>query len=500
MDEDPRAVLRRTLGFDAFRPGQEALVRAVLAGRDAVGILPTGGGKSACYQVPAHMVRGLTLVVTPLVSLMEDQVGRARAAGLRAAHLSATQSSAERAKIRTDVCAATLDVLFVSPERLAQPQTRTWLGEVRIGLFVVDEAHCISEWGHDFRPAYRGLGRVSTETASPTLALTASATPDVRADIASNLRLRDPHIEIRSFDRPNLHWSVIGAHDERKALRGAANLVRRGGVALLYGPTRRRVASARDYLAALGIVADAYHAGLPGAERTAVQDRFMAGETRVVVATNAFGMGIDKADVRTVVHLSLPSSLEAYYQEAGRAGRDGEPARCLAYATPGDRRVLDRFVDETHPPMSALREAWSYLRKSADSRGVVEVARLVGGPIPVHTLEGWARGDPSGALGALERCGAVHRIRSDRKVAARGGTGAGRRCLVDARIGVRGRVDLSTARRLRKRARARLSSVDTYRRSRSCRRNAILRYFGEMTSHPCGRCDRCGWNFLTGLS
>lgn len=493
MHEDPRAVLRRTLGFDAFRPGQEPLVRAVLAGQDALGILPTGGGKSACYQVPAHIVDGLTLVVTPLVSLMEDQVGRARGAGLRAAHLSATQSSAERATTRADVTAGALDVLFVSPERLAQQETRTWLSDVRIGLFVVDEAHCISEWGHDFRPAYRGLGRVSTVVSAPTLALTASATPAVRDDIVGSLGLTDPHVEIRSFDRPNLHWAVIRAPDERAALQGTAALVRGPGVSLVYGPTRRRVASTRDYLASLGIVADAYHAGLPGPERTEVQERFMAGETRVVVATNAFGMGIDKADVRTVVHLSLPSSLEAYYQEAGRAGRDGEPSRCLAYATPGDRRVLDRFIDETHPPAPRLREVWRHLRRHVDERDTVDLARLSGGTIPHRALEGWAQGDPAGSLGALERCGGVRRI------GTAGGTRSDSGGLEQLRIGVRTRVDLSTAHRLRKRALARLRAVDAYRRSRNCRRNAVLRYFGEMASHPCGRCDRCGWNYLTGL-
>ena len=325
MHADPRTVLRRTLGFPDFRPGQEPLVRAVLSGRDALGVLPTGGGKSVCYQVPAHVLPGLTVVVTPLVSLMEDQVGRARAAGLRAAHLSATQPAAERVSVRNAVSNARIDILFLAPERLEQRAVRTWLEASGLGLLAIDEAHCISEWGHDFRPAYRRLGRLTSATGAPTVALTASATPEVRDDIVASLRLHRPHIEVRSFDRANLHWSVVRADGERAVLRETAQLVRFGGSALVYGPTRRRVAAARDYLAAMGIGAEAYHAGLSGAERSAVQERFLGGRTRVVLATNAFGMGIDKADVRTVVHLCLPASLEAYYQEAGRAGRDGQP-------------------------------------------------------------------------------------------------------------------------------------------------------------------------------
>ncbi len=324
---DPVDILRRHLGYAGFRPGQEDLVRAALAGRDALGVLPTGGGKSACYQVPALALGGLTLVVTPLISLMEDQVARARKAGLSAARVSADQSAETRRATLAEAAAGRLDILFVAPERLRLVGFLDALAKADVRLLVVDEAHCISQWGHDFRPAYREIGRLRAGLECPVMALTATATPAVREDIAQSLELRRPLDVVRSFDRPNLSWSVLRAGDHRDRIRRLYALLRATpGTALAYAPTRRVAEGVRDALAGFGVRTEVYHAGLAGGERTRVQEAFMSGAARLVVATNAFGMGIDKPDVRFVAHLDLPKSVEGYYQETGRAGRDGEPS------------------------------------------------------------------------------------------------------------------------------------------------------------------------------
>lgn len=478
-------------------------MRAVLDGRDALGILPTGGGKSACYQVPAHMLRGLTVVVTPLVSLMQDQVRRSREAQLRAEYLSASRTGDERRSVRGAASRGELDVLFLSPERLEQPSTRRWLLELRVGLVVIDEAHCISEWGHDFRPAYRRLGHLTTRTDAPTLALTASATPSVRADIVDSLQLDRPIRVLQSFDRPNLRWAVRRIPDEASRRRGILRLVRLGGPAIVYGPTRRVVESARDYLASRGVGAVAYHAGLDAERRTEVQDRFMSGDVRVIVATNAFGMGIDKADVRTVAHLALPGSLEAYYQEAGRAGRDGGEAECVAFTRRVDRAVIEGFIDRTHARPCSLRRLARALRSFAEPDGTVRLGRFAGAVVPRADAEAWALGEPVGVLGALERCGVVVRLGVPHGETAGHafpfpGTGSDEWGLDSYRLGIRRRADLALARQLRRRARSRFAAVQAYGRTRRCRRNAMLRYFGEKADQPCGRCDRCGWDHRSG--
>jgi len=504
---DPVQVLRKHFGFPSFRPGQEDLVRAVLAGRDALGVLPTGGGKSVCYQVPACILGGLTLVITPLVSLMEDQVVRARVVGLRAESLSGTQSVSDRRAIRARVAAGSCDLLFVAPERLAMPAFRTLLSEVSVSLLAVDEAHCISEWGHDFRPAYRRIGTLRDGLDCPTLALTASATPPVRADIQESLKLTRPLEVVRSFDRPNLWWAVIPGGSVHTRARSLCRVVgRTRGTGIVYAPTRRSVEGIRDALAAWGVVADAYHAGLTGPERSSVQQRFMEGGSRVVVATNAFGMGIDKADVRFVVHLQLPTSLEAYYQEAGRAGRDGQPSMCLAFDHRSDRALGLRFLERSHPPARTLRRLYGRLRAEADGDGIARVTskrvqKLLGG-----RPDGWLAGDPEGPLGALERVGAIRRIpcgnaeecRPKSGSSATRGTGSGQRGSLSDGVEVRRGADLAPARLHRRRSREKLDAVRRFATTKKCRRGALLRYFGEVAPDPCERCDRCEWDFRRG--
>jgi ATP-dependent DNA helicase RecQ len=487
VSPDPRDVLARHFGYTAFRPGQEDLVRAALQGRDALGVLPTGGGKSVCYQVPALVLGGLTLVVTPLVSLMEDQVGRASAVGLRAGHLSAGQSAGERRETTARAREGGLDILFVAPERLRLEGFLDAIGPDAVSLLAVDEAHCISEWGHDFRPAYRQIGRVRSRIRAPVLALTATATPHVRTDVVQSLDLRDALTVVRSFDRPNLAWAVLaGGSYASRALRVGRLLRRVRGAAVVYAPTRRTVDDVRDALASLGTKTEAYHAGLEASERTRVQRAFMSGECRVVVATNAFGMGIDKADVRLVAHIQLPGTLEAYYQEAGRAGRDGAPAWCVAFAGRGDHGLARNFLDSSHPDGATLRQLHRALWRRADALDRVlltprEVEEGLGGE--------WGSGSLGGALSALERCGGLRvlsgSVEGDQGTLPPGGGFQG------VRVGLRRSLVLAPARLLRRASLEKHRAVLRYSRGRGCRREALLRYFGEESPRRCQACDRC---------
>ncbi|CAN5782290.1 hypothetical protein BH23GEM11_BH23GEM11_15780 [soil metagenome] len=365
----PVALLERHFGYPGFRAGQLELVEAVLAGRDALGILPTGGGKSVCYQVPAMALGGLTLVVTPLVSLMADQVRRATEARIPAAALHSGLDTAERSAIEERAVRGELRLLFVAPERLEGTAFRSLLPRLPIRLLTVDEAHCISLWGHDFRPSYRTLGRVRATVNAPVLALTATATPRVRDEIEAELRLRNPLRVTLSFDRPNLGWGVlqIGPTLARTDLHRQM-VRRRPGARMVYAATRKRVEAIRDHLRRGGLRTEAYHAGLPADERDRVQHWFLTDPAPVVVATNAFGMGIDRPDVRMVIHDQLSGTLEDYYQEAGRAGRDGAPALCLALNAPGDREVHRRFLAATHPPVRTPAGLWGILRGGDEAR------------------------------------------------------------------------------------------------------------------------------------
>ena len=336
-------VLRDTWGYPHFRFHQRRVVLAALGGRDCLAILPTGGGKSLCFQVPALLLPGLTLVVSPLISLMQDQVAALRRRGIAAAYLSSTQTPETRSAVREALGAGRLKLLYVAPERLER-----LLGGARlpVSLLAVDEAHCISEWGHEFRPHYRAIGQHRTALGSPpTIALTASATPATRADIVRVLGLARPVSVLQSFDRPNLTFAVHACRDEPERVRlGVAKLRAAQGTAIVYVPTRNRTDGVAAILRRYGFPAAPYHAALPPGARRALLGRFLDGSIRIMVATNAFGMGIDKPDVRLVLHLGIPSRPEAYYQEAGRAGRDGDPARCELLWTKRDLVLMRRLA------------------------------------------------------------------------------------------------------------------------------------------------------------
>jgi ATP-dependent DNA helicase RecQ len=357
---DPDGALHELFGFPAFRPGQREAVEAAVAGRDVLVVMPTGSGKSLCYQLPALMRADLTLVVSPLVSLMQDQVDALeRVAPRRVGLVNAQQDTSANRRAVERAAAGELRLLYVAPERFSSPGFLERIRHAKIGLFVVDEAHCVSQWGHDFRPDYFRLADAARWLdAEAILASTATATPQVAADIVARLGLRDPVRVATGFDRPNLSFAVVPCANKQAAHRGiAAALAEPGALpGIVYAGTRADCERLAARLSAdLGTEAIAYHAGLPREARAEAQRRFMAGDAPIVVATNAFGMGVDKADVRTVCHESVPSSVEAYYQEAGRAGRDGHPARCLLFATGKDKGLHVFFIERSSVGDDALK-------------------------------------------------------------------------------------------------------------------------------------------------
>ena len=340
------ALLKQVFGYDEFRPLQREIMETALAGRDAVAILPTGAGKSLCYQLPALVRAGLTVVISPLIALMKDQVDQLEAAGVAATFLNSTLDRPEIRDRERRLSAGEFKLLYVAPERLMMPGFFQRLREWRMTALAVDEAHCISAWGHDFRPDYRQLAAVrATFPEVPTLALTATATPRVRADIAEQLHLREPEFFIASFNRPNLSYRVIPkSRAERQVWEFAS--ARRGESGIVYCLARKSTESLAAALREEGLEAVAYHAGLEAAERSKNQDAFLRDEAKIVCATIAFGMGINKPNVRYVIHADLPKNVESYYQETGRAGRDGLPADCLLLYAPGDSAKLMHFIEE----------------------------------------------------------------------------------------------------------------------------------------------------------
>ena len=328
LAEDVRALelLRTVFGYESFRGRQQEIVAAALAGRDSLVLMPTGGGKSLCYQIPALLRPGVGIVVSPLIALMEDQVNALREVGVGAAFLNSSLTRADQARVMRDVEQGRVDLLYVAPERLLQESTREWLAAVPLSLIAIDEAHCVAQWGHDFRQDYLGLNVLKEWFPGvPRMALTATATAATREEIVARLELFEPEIFVSGFDRPNIRYSVEPKIDERRQLARFLE-ARRGAAGIVYCLTRKKTEATAAALAAQGYDALPYHAGLAAETRAANQRRFLRDDGVIVVATIAFGMGIDKPDVRFVAHLDLPKSMESYYQETGRAGRDGEPA------------------------------------------------------------------------------------------------------------------------------------------------------------------------------
>ncbi len=550
--DDARSALRATFGYDDFRTPQIGAVQAVLRRADALIVLPTGGGKSLCFQIPALLLPGLTVVVSPLISLMADQVQALQKRGVAAEVINSTVPPDEAARRLARLRRGEIKLLYVAPERLVIASTIDLLRGVRPSLLAVDEAHCVSEWGHDFRPSYLRIRDVRRTLGMPqTVALTATATPAVRRDIRELLGLRAPVEIVSGFDRPNLRLGVATVANEAARVEAMGRLVANpSGAVVVYAATRRQVEHVVRLLAKQRIAAVGYHAGLSPDRRARAQESFMSGRVPIIAATNAFGMGIDKADVRLVLHFAMSGSLEDYYQEAGRAGRDGGASRCILLFHPRDRQVHDRFRDISYPEPSLVRHTYDLLaresapvrldpsRLAAGSRrrlapdsvkratdflqqnGLLHVAesadpveiRLLASPLravceeaalsePARRIlrfacdaggDDWiALDQPALVARAFVLQRALQELEGRQLVYVRRHVGHG---TLDT--GRRAELRLAAAlHRLEHRRageRAKLDAMVGYAATRGCRREYILRYFGDESARAtCPRCDNC---------
>jgi ATP-dependent DNA helicase RecQ len=472
-----RRTLKRVFGLDEFRPGQAEIIRSVMAGRDTVAVMPTGAGKSLCYQLPALHLRGVTIVASPLVSLIKDQSDKLDDLGIAASPVNSTLSAEQTRMAHAGIENETSEFVLTTPERLGNPQfIETFEGRT-VDLFVVDEAHCISQWGHDFRPSYltlqeaaRALGR------PPILALTATAPPNVLDDIGRQLGLRDAHVVNMGTYRPNLRYEVAHVADGSEKIQRLVGLLREAeGAGIVYCSTVKHVETVTNELKAAGVEVDRYHGRLSARERTDTQTGFMAGALRAIVATNAFGMGIDKPDIRWIVHYNMPGSLDAYYQESGRAGRDGADARCVLFYHREDRRTQLFFMGGRYPRFNDIAAVHAALE------------RLDAGKTPAHlrevqeTARDVAKNKVRVVLTLMKDMGLVRERRGSHF--ALQGAHVDEQTLekMAARYEERHAHDLKT-----------LERMEVYAQTALCRWKVLIEYFGEEVPWvACGHCDNC---------
>jgi len=400
--EQAQEGLVRHFGLSEFRPGQAQVISSIMSGRNTVVMMPTGAGKSLCYQLPAMLLPGVTLVISPLIALMKDQVEQLTGRGISATFINSSLSDLERADRIRRMRAGEFKLVYVAPERFRSPSFLEALSQVGVDLLAVDEAHCISQWGHDFRPDYAQLGQVRKRLRPPrTVALTATATPEVRDDIVRSLLMKDPQVFAEGFDRPNLFlevFQVSGDDDKRRACAGLSSLG--GGSGIIYCSTRKSAENTHSALLERGVNAILYHAGMDDDARRRAQDDFMSAKEAVAVATNAFGMGIDKPDIRFVAHANIPRAVEAYYQEIGRAGRDRGPAFAALLFNHADVYTQERLIESNHPSEAVLSDLWNVLRS---------VPEYDKGQHVLAAQAGASEFEISAALRILEREGKIER-------------------------------------------------------------------------------------------
>lgn len=478
---DLRAALREKFGFEGFQPGQEEVIARIVSGQDTLAILATGAGKSLTYQLPALLLKGTTVVVSPLIALMKDQLDMLRELGIReVVALNSTLSEDQEAASIERIRGGNLKILFVTPEKLEDEAFLQLLQQqIHVPLFVVDEAHCISQWGHDFRPAYLALGAVIARLGHPTvLALTATATPAVREDILHQLGIPSVKPIVKGFDRPNLIYEVRRAEKERDKLKILRRLFMEDeleGVGIIYTATIKNALEVQQYLGTeLNLPAAVYHSKLQKHDRTMVHNLFMDEQIRAVVATNAFGLGIDKANIRFVVHYDLPGSVEAYTQEAGRSGRDGLPSRCILIYRMSDTRVQNYFLTGKYPDIEEVQKVFGTLELFDGQDGGVsmtDLRKIL--QLPLTKLKV--------VLALLKKSGFIH-TPSRSKYALTDAARKDRDMLLN----------LANYETKKSYDQSKLAMMLQYAETRSCRRRFILNYFGEGFEEPnCGACDNC---------
>ncbi|NNE93662.1 MAG: RecQ family ATP-dependent DNA helicase, partial [Verrucomicrobiales bacterium] len=481
---DPRESLETHFGFRDFLSGQEPIVSAILSGRDTLAIMPTGGGKSLCFQLPAMVMDGVTIVVSPLIALMKDQVDALTAKGIPATVINSTLSPAEQSERLDQLREGKFKLVYVAPERFRSGAFLSTLSKVEIALFAVDEAHCLSQWGHDFRPDYLKLSEAVEKLGYPqTAAFTATATPIVREDILKTLKLRDPFVAVSGFERPNLSLAVRPCDSHRDKYDRIEKIVEEQKTGIVYCATRKKVEEVTETLGMMGIKVVAYHGGMDDKERTEAQNRFLDRSIDVAVATNAFGMGIDRSDVRFVIHFDVPGSIEAYYQEAGRAGRDGEPAVCELLFNYADTRTQEFFIEGNNPGYGIICDVYRALKHVAKENGeavvpIRELSDIIG------AKNGMA---VSSAISHLVRAGHLQRFD------VQGERTRGTRLTNPETEPEDLEIDTDALAEKEKRDREKLDSVVAFCYDDDCCRQAwILNYFGEAGDANCGTCDVCG--------